>query len=127
MHMSFDWTEFLALAEALQFAPDSWGSPEATLRSAASRAYYAAFHCALNFARSDGFVPSYSGDDHKKIQAYFRNYEPPDPTRKKIALDLHRLLNHRHDVNILSRQPVSLACQAIGMAKSALKNLDSLA
>lgn len=35
--MSFDWREFLTLAEGLASNPDSLGSPEASFRSAASR------------------------------------------------------------------------------------------
>jgi len=127
--MSFDWTEFLTLAEALQSAPDSPGPPEAALRSAASRAYYAAFHCALKFACRDGFVPTYSGDDHRKVQAHFRGYKPPDQTRRAIALQLDRLLKQRHEADYyatLKRQPASLAGQAIGMAKNVLEKIEIL-
>ena len=74
--MRFDWTEFLTLAEALRAAPGSPGPPEAALRSAASRAYYAAFHSALIFARREGFAPSFLKDDHKEIRAYFAHIDP---------------------------------------------------
>ena len=57
--MSFNWTEFLTFAEALQADPDSPGPPEAALRSAASRAYYAAFHRALDVAIKEGFSPTH--------------------------------------------------------------------
>ena len=48
--MSFNWTDFLTLADALVRAPNSPGPEEASLRSAISRAYYAAFHVARNLA-----------------------------------------------------------------------------
>ena len=48
--MSFEWTEFLTLAEALYSAPGSPGPVEAAMRSATGRAYYAAFNCAVELA-----------------------------------------------------------------------------
>lgn len=55
--MSFDWVDFLALADALVRDPNSPGPEEASLRSASSRAYYAAFCSARDFACArDGLV-----------------------------------------------------------------------
>jgi len=127
--MGFDWIEFLTLAEALQSAPDSPGPPEAALRSAASRAYYAAFHRALNFACREGFEPSFQASDHKEIQNHFRHYNPSDQIRRKIARELERLWDQRRQADydsVLHKTPASLADHAIGMARRVLKNLDSL-
>lgn len=55
--MSFDWIDYLSFATELLSDPDTPGPPEAALRSAASRAYYAAFHAALTFAQAEGYVP----------------------------------------------------------------------
>lgn len=128
--MSYAWTEFLILAKALYSDPESPGPTEAALRSAASRAYYAAFHCALDFACEEGFEPTYSGDDHRSVQRHFRNCEPPDQTRKKLATELDRLHGHRREAdyfNTLRRRPRSLAELAIGMAERVFRYLDSLA
>jgi uncharacterized protein (UPF0332 family) len=126
--MSFDWSEFFSLAEALTSNPGLPGPEEAALRSAASRAYYAVFHCALNLAKEEGFVPSNSGDDHKKVQAYFRNCKSSE-IRKKIALELDRTYNNRckadYDGDLRSR-PSSLACNTIAMAKNVFTNLSVL-
>jgi hypothetical protein len=46
--MSFDWADYLKLAEALTQAPTVPGPEEAALRAAMSRAYYAAFCSARN-------------------------------------------------------------------------------
>jgi uncharacterized protein (UPF0332 family) len=127
--MSFNWTEFLTLAEALASDPSSPGPPEAALRSAASRAYYAAFHCAFNIARQEGFVPKYSGDDHKGVQVHFRKNGPADRVRRKIAKDLGRLYDHRRKADYsdtLGKRPESLANHAIGMARNVLSQLNSL-
>jgi uncharacterized protein (UPF0332 family) len=127
--MSYDWAEFLELAESLESNPDSIGPKEAALRSAASRAYYAAFHQALDHAIREGFSPAYTGDDHRRVQAYFRRYSPPNKTRRKIAQELNRLLAERHKAdyrNDIGKRPESLASHAIGMAKQIIQNLKSL-
>jgi uncharacterized protein (UPF0332 family) len=127
--MRFDWTDFLTFAEALQLTPDSPGPPEAALRSAASRAYYAAFHHALDLACKEGFGPSFQASDHKQVQDHFRNCKPPDRIRQKIARELERLCDQRRQADydaVLHKEPVSLAAHAIGMARSVLGNLNSL-
>ena len=126
--MSFDWTEFLTLAEALQSDPSMPGPPEAALRSAASRAYYAAFHCALNHARNEGFAPHYSGEDHARVRAYFRD-QGSNETRRKISVELDRLYDQRRRadyLDVLGKRPDSLASHAVGLARSVIRNLESL-
>ncbi|MBC8254240.1 MAG: hypothetical protein H8E35_09425 [Ardenticatenia bacterium] len=127
--MPFDWTEFLTFAKALESDPNSPGPPEAALRSAASRAYYAAFHEALKFARSEGYDPMPTGDDHRRLREYFRDHQSNDKRRRRIATELGRCWDQRrradYDVR-LRKEPVSLAGHAIGMARSVLKELDSL-
>ena len=127
--MSYDWTDFLKLAASLAANPDSPGPREAALRSAASRAYYAAFHQAFDHAVGEGFSPAYAGDDHKRVQAHFRRYTPPSKIRRKIAQELDRLLALRHKAdyrNDIGKRPESLASHAIGMAKRIIENLKSL-
>lgn len=126
--MSFDWVEFLTLAEALQSDPDSPGPPEAALRSAVSRAYYAAFHCALNVASEEGFDSSGSGDDHRNVQRHFRHHKT-NSTRQKIAIELDRLRNNRSKADYedtLSSRAESLAHLTINMARNVLNNLNAL-
>ena len=127
--MSYDWADFLKLAASLESAPDSPGPREAALRSAASRAYYAAFHHALDHAIKEGFSPAYTGDDHKRVQAHFRRYSPPSKARRKIAQELDRLLAERHKAdyrNVIGKRPASLASHALGMATRIIDNLKSL-
>lgn len=126
--MSYDWIEFLQLAESMESSPDSPGPREAALRSAASRAYYAAFHRALEYAIKEGFSPAYTGDDHKRVQAHFRRSSPPSKARRRIALELDRLLAERHKAdyrNDIGKRPESLASHAIGMARRIIQNLRS--
>ena len=92
--MSFDWVDFLTLADALVHDPNSPGPEEASLRSAISRAYYAAFHVARNFGRDRGeFTPTETGQDHWLVKRHF--ISSSDRTRQKIGLDLDRLYDYR--------------------------------
>jgi uncharacterized protein (UPF0332 family) len=126
--MSFNWTDYLAFAEALLSDPDTPGPAEAAFRSAASRAYYAAFHEALAFAQAEGYVSYGSGDDHRAIQRHFRQ-DKSNATRRKIALELSRALDFRREADYfdtLNRQPSSLAHLTIGSARAVIQNLDAL-
>jgi uncharacterized protein (UPF0332 family) len=90
--MSFDWADYLKLAEGLQANPDMPGPREASLRTATSRAYYAAFQCAIDFAKSEGFQPKYTGEDHWGIKRHFQYYQPDNSDiRGKIFAELGRM------------------------------------
>lgn len=128
--MSYDWAQFLQLAEGLQSQPDLLGPLEASLRSATSRAYYAALQCALGFARQEGFEPSSLGSIHHQVPDYFRRgHGPHGSTRKKIALELSRLRSRRNEADYDNRLPqeASIHAQlAVGMAQSILMSLRAL-
>jgi uncharacterized protein (UPF0332 family) len=127
--MSFDWADYLVLAKGLATDPGTPGPCEAALRSAASRAYYSAFQCALDFACREGFQASETGQDHKDVQDHFRGSTRLDKTRGHIATELGRLLKHRTQADYkstLDRRASSLATQAVRMAFSVLSDLDSL-
>lgn len=127
--MNFDWHDFLQLARALTDAPAHPGPPEAAYRSAASRAYYAAYHSALQNAIPKGFTPSSTGDDHRKLPNYYRHNTLPQDLRRKLAQELERLLALRLKADYhrqLDRTPESLAKQAIGMAQRVLGYLAAL-
>lgn len=109
--MSFDWADFLTFADALVRDPKSPGPEEASLRSAISRAYYAAFHVARNFGwdRRE-FTLTGTGHDHWLVMNYFRS--SPDRTRRKIGVDLDRLYDNRTSADyddVLTGRPVALA------------------
>lgn len=127
--MSFDWTDYLTLAKALQQDPESPGPREASFRCAASRAYYAAFKCALNYAREEGYPPYNSGDDHTALQRYFRQSVSSDRTRKEISVNLSRLYDHRRRADYydyMGTRPDALADQAIVQAARVIELLAAL-
>lgn len=126
--MIFDWEDYLTLAEALQKNPNTPGPSEASLRAATSRAYYAAFQCALDFARTEGFQPSYSGSDHWDVRRHFRN-DKSNRIRRKISVELGRMYDNRRQADYnkkLSTSPNTLAYLTIGMARSVIEKLKSL-
>jgi hypothetical protein len=88
--MAFDWKEYLNLARFLQ----GQGNPftqESAFRCAVSRAYFAAFCHARNYARDrHGFSPTYTGNDHRLVREHFRKRKEAG-----IAFKLDRLVQWR--------------------------------
>ena len=67
----FEWREYLELAQFLVTNPESI-SQEAALRCATSRAYYAAFCHARNFAHTrHRFIFTGTDADHKNVRDHF--------------------------------------------------------
>ena len=90
--MTFDWVEYLNLAETLQRERTTLGNVEACQRSAISRAYYAAYMTAANKAKAEGLITS-GREQHKKVRLHYTN--APDMQRKRIGTWLQRLKDNR--------------------------------
>jgi len=126
--MSFDWREFVRLAERTRGQGATLPEKEAADRSAASRAYYGAFHVALEDAVSTGYARFRSGDDHTHVEKHLRECRETNKNRWAAAKELNRLKDLRNKAdydNLLDRKPESLAVQAITMAKRVLALLGS--
>lgn len=94
--MAFAWINYLELAEYLA-SGDSEGpfTEEAGKRSAISRAYYAAFCHARNYASSHwGFIPLKTAEDHDKVATLFLNQD--DEVISNIGSDLQTLRSWRN-------------------------------
>jgi hypothetical protein len=71
--MPFNWHDYLDLARWLQTNTPPGVSIEAAGRAAVSRAYFAAFCYARNYARDYlGFVPRDDDSDHGRLRAHLR-------------------------------------------------------
>ncbi len=91
--MSFEWSDFLPLAEELT-AVDLNANREACLRTAISRAYYAVFGIARQHARTLRLVTRQSAAEHGEIATFYtKRY---GETGEKIAIALGRLRNRRN-------------------------------
>jgi len=88
--MSFDWSEYLNLAQELAGQATGPSSQEAKWRSAISRAYYAAFCEARNHLRDK---ERHSIPRGVEIHRYVRNQfkKSPDRVRKEVGENLNRL------------------------------------
>jgi uncharacterized protein (UPF0332 family) len=91
--MSFDWSDFLPLAEDLT-AADRDANREACLRTAISRAYYAAFGVARHRARAARLATRQSAAEHGEIAAFYTKQY--GKTGEEIAIALGRLRNRRN-------------------------------
>jgi uncharacterized protein (UPF0332 family) len=87
--MTFTWGEYYELADELIHSK-KLNLKESRSRSAVSRAYYAAFHTALQFAIDyyPDFVPS-NNHAHKVVIEWFESNEP------KVGVELNQLLIFR--------------------------------
>ena len=73
---SFDWNDYLTLAEYLSENRAATGVPEAALRSAVSRAYYYAYGQGWRWATQQSpqpFVPQHRGADHGAFRSWLRS------------------------------------------------------
>src|SRR5262245_23556497 len=90
--MAFSWHEYLVLARWLLANPPPGVSEEAVQRAAISRAYYAAFGHALNYAVAYlGFQPRDNENDHGRLRQHLKNRK-----RKRVAECLGRLRDWRN-------------------------------
>jgi hypothetical protein len=91
--MAFEWKAFLDLAHDLQTRARGATNPEALLRTALSRAYYAAFCYARNYAQQFlKFDPRGDPDDHGRLRHHLRSKK-----RGGTATRLDRLRQWRNE------------------------------
>jgi len=115
--MSFDWREYLDLARHLVDQPKGF-TREAGLRSATSRAYYAAFCTARNVAQQTwDFIPKRGPEDHGRLKRYFARLRMMGPAR---TLDEMRQWRNKCDYDDHVRDLESLARKAIEDAEDVL-------
>jgi uncharacterized protein (UPF0332 family) len=119
--------EFFALAQKLVQMRS-----EAALRSAISRAYYAAYHCCLKLFRELGFQFSKDSSAHEKVSAYLSHAVVTEIEFAGEELNYLRRRRNHADYDLASKEFQShIACQLdlaraqaiILKSKSTLKSL----
>ena len=100
----FDWAGYLDVADRLLAeAPD-----EAALRSAISRAYYAAYHAAAAFVAASGLLTQ--RHTHRRVwDALASDF---DPARSSIGTRGDQLRQIRNDADYRDRMPGNLEIRA---------------
>jgi len=125
--MSFDWTEYLNLADVLVRDRASYTNEEACFRAAISRAYYSAFCLARNRARDvEGLVVTNSAADHGLVKGHY--LQSPHKQRRKIGTRLDRLRLNRNKADYADSisGAESLSTSSLMLARNVLNALKTL-
>ncbi len=125
--MTFQWTDYLSLAEVLLNHRTTLAQEEACCRASISRAYYAVFCAARNFARDqEGLSLRHTGADHQRVQRHFQNGQTREHQQLQILLD--RLRQRRNEADYVDNlsNVVALAQGTIQYARQALQTLETL-
>jgi uncharacterized protein (UPF0332 family) len=121
--MTFNWQDYLRLAKELANRADD----EASQRSAISRAYYAAFHCACVYveAQSPGTLKR-TGDDHFIVWKHLSN--APKKQEKSAGWSGDRLVKMRRkaDYEGASLEFPKATREALANAETVLNSLAAL-
>ncbi len=88
----FDWVQYLELADELAERRDN----EAALRSAVSRAYYAAFCKSRQTLRDQGFIVPRRGA-HQFVWEKYQNHS--EKSRRRLGAHGERLKKYREDAD----------------------------
>ena len=127
--MSFNWAEYLSVAETLCGMLVS-GPPagiEAHQRAGVSRAYYAGFVLARNRLRDMDRIPiPTTGNVHQFVANQYKNN--PDQRRVQIGIDLDRLRRDRNrcDYDDIVNQLPTLTYRALARAADILAEPERL-
>jgi len=125
--VSFDWSEYLNLAQEMAGLAVGPSSQDAKLRSAVSRAYYAAFCKARNHLRDkEGHRIPPSGDAHIYVREQFQN--STDRLRRGMGSTLNRLRIDRNKVDyddVVKRLP-SMTTSVLRQAARVISDLGRL-
>jgi uncharacterized protein (UPF0332 family) len=131
--MTFDWREYLTLAENLYTNSHNFPNQEACFRVAISRAYYAAFCTARNYAKKyDHLILRKTGEDHRIVKDHysFANDSNTEQQRKRrqIGINLDRLRNLRNkaDYDDIFSRLENEAKYAITLSKKVIHLLETL-
>jgi hypothetical protein len=119
--VSFDWRKFLELAQALNAGAGRDFDRESAQRSATSRAYYAAFCFARNFAMANlRYVPNRDAEDHEGLR---RHLHAQGRGRAAAELTRLRLWRNQCDYDEVVQNLGMLSNNAVKLAFGLIKDL----
>ncbi len=94
--IGFEWSDYLKLANKLHLCSSKSELKEAFLRTAISRAYYAAYCLAKNYiSKIETNIVSNNVSAHAEVQAFFKN-DKTNRTHLKVGTKLERLRKNRN-------------------------------
>ena len=121
--MAFDWKTFLTLAQILV----KQESNDAALRSAISRAYYAAYIVARRHWETDNGPMQIGASSHKIIWDGYANR--PGVIERRIATDGQTMFTHRKRADyddVIPGDLVSTAKTVLILAEKTINNVEGL-
>ena len=123
--MSFDWAEYLQVAEAL-----SECGTEAAFRSSVSRSYYAAYHIArMTAERRYGFKidSKIRGSSHEQVWEFWRtNSNVRSNDEKRAGEDGLALRDERNDADYAGTKPFEWQRKAASANRAAKRVIELL-
>lgn len=124
--MSFDWSDYLSVAKELANIAATTNQ-EAKLRSAISRAYYAAFIKARNHLRDrEGLLIPRTSDAHSYVSQQFKS--SPNAVRQLLAEKLVRLRRFRRQADYVDTFPglTGITQTALRLSQEVISTLNNL-
>ncbi len=115
-----NWRDFLPLATRL-----AAGAGEGDWRSAASRAYYAAFHVARDLLSHLGFVVPRADRSHQYLAYRLSNSGDPMVSASGRNLETLRRLRNRSDYDAVPPFPRTEAAASIRLVEDIIQILDA--
>jgi len=116
--MTFSWADYLIVARHLTEHSTASGYAEGCLRSAISRAYYAALNTARNLLRDQwGIEVPKTAEIHRFVPQWFMDEEDPDQQEIGILLDRLRDRRRRADYDDEITKVPSLAVRSLADAQ----------
>ncbi len=123
--MSFDWRQYLELAQYMKTNVEQFPDEEACYRTVASRAYYAVYRLTRNYVEdADGI--SFSG--HQDLQDHLKK-NPHHKARCRIGNQfkaLHQIRQKADYESNLRELPVNTAAKALTQARRIESGLNAL-
>lgn len=125
--MTFAWVEYLELADALFTNRGMFADEEACCRASMSRAYYAVFCAARNYATTnEGLQLRRTGDDHQRVHRHFEHGPSRDHRNLGRLLSLLRRSRNRADYDDEMLQVEWNAQLTLDRARQAITIVDAL-
>jgi len=124
--MTFDWSNFLAVAERLATGELQIPEREACLRSAISRAYYSVFGVARSHAREDRVRTRMSGAEHGEVILFFSTRYGTVGEEIAAKINTLRRLRNRADYDDVFEELDQSSIHSLSAAREVLTLLATL-
>jgi uncharacterized protein (UPF0332 family) len=132
--MTFQWNSFLLLAEYLNNGVDNITGidREAAFRTAISRAYYAAFNVAKNYAEKEFHSTGKNGSgSHDKLINLYKEFGAEKKEYRMISTQLDRIKRNRTDADYRlnfkdQARPAYKACLTIKTSQNIIDLINNI-